>query len=61
MWVLIIMFLTVPSNVTVLEQYELQQVCLIERDRIRVAMAEAYPGDTSFSIECLFRPKITSF
>lgn len=55
-WILAII-LNIPvygvQSVTPLNKFDDIQVCWSERDRVRTGMQEAYPGDTSYRIECL--------
>jgi hypothetical protein len=55
MWLLVMVLLTEVSGlsgVTVLNKFETYEECLVERDRIGYAMAEAYPYERDFVIEC---------
>jgi hypothetical protein len=57
MWLLMIVFLHLDWGTTVLEHFETQQACLIERDRIGKEMAESYPDDHEFAIVCQLRTR----
>lgn len=61
MWILfIIVFSTTdPDTFQVLETYRSEAACLSERDRIRIEMAKAYPGDTDYEINCQISVKTT--
>jgi hypothetical protein len=54
-WVLLMVFLT-PSQdfdtAYLLNKFDTQDECRIERDRVGYDMAEAYPNDLSFRIVC---------
>jgi hypothetical protein len=55
MWLLVIVLLNfVPGleKVTVIQTFESQQDCLIERDRIGFDMAASYPDEHTFDIVC---------
>jgi hypothetical protein len=59
MWLLMIVFLTVHTE-QVLETFETQQACLIERDRILPDMLASYPEEyveRTFDIVCQFATK----
>lgn len=58
MWVLVIVFMTWPSHHTVIERFETQQACQVERDRIGFEMAEAYPEEHDFDILCEVQPRV---
>lgn len=55
MWVLLLIFLA-PSGTygeaTVLARFATQAACQDERNRIGFLMAEAYPLEHTFTIEC---------
>ena len=55
MWLLVIVLLAAPtgiSRITVLNTFPTYEECQPERDRVGIAMAESYPQDNSFQIEC---------
>ena len=55
MWLLVIVLLVAPagiSRVTVLNSFASYEECKPERDRIGFAMAESYPQESNFRIEC---------
>lgn len=55
MWLLVLVWLqSLPGveRMTVLETYPTYQDCGTERNRIGFAMAEAYPYERNFVIEC---------
>ena len=55
MWLLVIVLLATPagiSRMTVLNSFEKYEDCMPERDRIGFAMAESYPQENTFRIEC---------
>ena len=59
MWVLLIVLLnTVPGleRSSVLEKYHTADECEVARDRVGLAMAEAYPNENTFLIVCEYRP-----
>jgi hypothetical protein len=58
MWVLLIVFLALPSHDTVLDRFETQQACLMERDRIGFEMAASYEYDHDFDIVCTFQARL---
>jgi hypothetical protein len=58
MWLLVIVLLVAPagiSRVTVLNSFASYEECKPERDRIGFAMAESYPQENTFRIECALR------
>jgi hypothetical protein len=58
MWLLVIVLLVAPagiSRVTVLNSFASYEECKPERDRIGFAMAESYPQENTFRIECTLR------
>jgi hypothetical protein len=58
MWLLVIVLLAAPagiSRVTVLNTFTSYEDCKPERDRIGFAMAESYPQEMTFRIECALR------
>lgn len=58
MWFLVMVFFTITpgfDRVYVLEKYTTYEECYVERARVGFAMAEAYPYDRDFVIECQFR------
>ena len=60
MWFLLMILLTeVPgiSRVTVLQTYATAQECQVERNRIGYEMAEAYPADHDYTIDCQYNMK----
>lgn len=57
-WALILIFLDpVPGfdRAYLLEQYKTYEECAPEADRVFKDMQAAYPGDTSFTIQCVRR------
>ncbi len=60
MWFLIMVLLnTVPGldRVTILHTYGSFQECQIERNRVGFEMAQAYPHDRDFVIDCQLNRK----
>lgn len=58
MWMLVIVLLAAPtgiSSMTVLNTFATYEDCKPERDRIGFAMAESYPQESNFRIECALR------
>ncbi len=58
MWLLVIVLLAAPagiSRMTVLNSFASYEECKPERDRIGFAMAESYPQENTFRIECTLR------
>jgi hypothetical protein len=58
MWLLVIVLLAAPvgvSRMTVLNMFATYEDCKSERDRIGFAMAESYPQESNFRIECALR------
>lgn len=61
-WILFLVLVTpVPGieNFTFLNKFDTLEACKIEEARIGAEMATAYPGDTSFRIECQKKEQIT--
>lgn len=59
MWTLVIVMLGAiigNDKVTVLEKYETYEECREAQATVSVGMVKAYPGDTSFIIECRWKP-----
>jgi hypothetical protein len=52
MWLLVIVFLELTGHDAVLETFQTQQDCLIERDRVGFEMAASYPDTHDFNIVC---------
>lgn len=55
MWLLMIIFLNLTGQDAVLETFETQQACLMERDRIMPDMLASYPEEQeehTFDIVC---------
>ena len=55
MWLLVIVLLAAPAGinrVTVLNTFPTYEDCRPERDRVGFAMAESYPQENNFRIEC---------
>ena len=62
MWVLLIVLLNIVPGLersSVLEKYHTADECEVARDRVGLAMAEAYPYDHDFVIVCEYRPITT--
>lgn len=60
MWLLVIVLLAAPAGIspmTVLNTFETYEACKPERDRIGFAMAESYPEENNFRIECEHQEK----
>lgn len=60
-WILLLIFLVPvdgPSKHYVLNSFHTQSECQSERDRIGFDMAESYPGELDFRIECHENPSI---
>jgi len=58
MWSLVIVLLAAPvgvSRMAVLNMFATYEDCKPERDRIGFAMAESYPQESNFRIECALR------
>lgn len=47
-----------PEKVTVLNSFDTQHACQVERDKIGFAMAEAYPFDHDYSIQCRIKARV---
>jgi len=63
MWLLIMVLLNIVpglDNITVLNTYATAEECQIERNRIGLEMAAAYPYDRDFLIACQLNPKHSS-
>lgn len=52
MWVLLLVFLNCQCPGIVLKTFDVEQDCQIERDYVGYEMAEAYPYEADFRIEC---------
>ena len=54
MWILLILVVAAgyPDTVQVLEHYEDENACILERDRIWAEMNVAYPGATDYLLDC---------
>jgi hypothetical protein len=52
MWLLVIVLLNELGGITLLSRFDTYEECLVERSRIGYAMAEAYPYERDFVIEC---------
>ena len=56
MWILILVLLAPASGLQSqwpLREFSTEEACLIERNRVRLDMAKAYPHDKDFKIECV--------
>ena len=56
-WCLILVLIAPPIGIIpmhVLNTFATQAECAPERDRVGFAMADAYPHDRSFTVECLY-------
>jgi hypothetical protein len=63
MWLLVIVLLNIVpglEKITVLNTFATSEECQIERTRIAVEMAAAYPNDRDFVIACRLNPKQSS-
>jgi hypothetical protein len=63
MWLLVmVLLIEVPGlgGVTLLNKFNTYEECKAERDRIGYAMAEAYPNERDFVIECRLNLRHTS-
>lgn len=61
MWILVIVLLSmVPGleRITVLEEYPTLRECSLERNRIGFAMADAYPFERDFIVECRLKESV---
>ena len=59
MWCLVMVLLVPVSGfdrLTVLQEYPTLTACQIDRNRVGFAMADAYPYERTFTIDCLLRP-----
>ena len=59
MWLLVIIILSIGSErekVIILEEYGNKYDCNVEKERVAGEMEIAYPGDTSYKIDCLKVP-----
>ena len=53
MWILVIIMFAIEGNTTtVLNTFSNKSDCISEKERIAADMAESYPGDTTFKIDC---------
>lgn len=62
MWLLlIVLFTSLPgiNRITVLESFATYEKCQQERNRVGFEMAESYPHENDFRIECEFREQKT--
>lgn len=55
MWVLLMLLLNTPGRY-VLNTFETEEACLVERHRVGYEMAAAYPHERDFVIECRYTP-----
>jgi len=63
MWLLVIVLLNIVpglQRITVLNTFATSEECQIERNRIALEMAAAYPNDRDFVIACQLNPKHSS-
>jgi hypothetical protein len=58
MWFLLIVPILAPQGVgrvTLLNTFATHEVCQPERNRVGFEMAESYPGENDFLIDCEYR------
>ncbi len=55
MWILLIVFMAIPHHNTVLGRFAMAQDCQDVRNWVGFNMAEAYPWDVTFRVECRYQ------
>lgn len=57
-WILVLVFLAWPTQPIVLRTFADAEACQHARNRIGFQMAEAYPYERDFTIECQLKTRV---
>jgi hypothetical protein len=58
MWWLVLVFLAFPARPIVIERFVNQEDCQEKRDKVGYNMAEAYPYERDFIVECQLQARV---